>query len=108
MKQNTRLQLVKPDPPEHEVDAFTERMYAGEIEQFASELDVARSMWRAHRDLVEGPKFPEELRAAFVNASGQQPGEYDVSDDFMQPGFKEKLREETIEYLKTNRRSNAA
>jgi hypothetical protein len=83
-------------------------MYRSSVAQFASELAIAQAMWRKYPDLVAAPNFPDKLRAAFVKESGQQPCEYELSDKFMQPGFKKKLREENIEYLRTKRRTTAA
>ena len=102
-----RLRLIKPEPLEHEIERFTEHMYASGITQFAIELDLARSMWRKHQALVEAPDFPQYLAEPLRGESGEEPGDSTIHDDFMQADHRDHLRQETVKFLRKQRRNAA-
>lgn len=54
--------------------AYIDRWRGSRQSSFAAQLAIARAMWASHRDLVEAPSFPEEIRTSFARS---EQGEYD-------------------------------
>ena len=86
-------------PPPELVEKALEARFVTEMAFFASNLEIARTVWRGHRELVEGETFPEDLRKAYVSENGHEPDEHDVvaGEDIFQPGFRETLRDAAYE-----------
>jgi len=102
-----RLQLVANEPSEQEIEYRTEHMYTAHIRQFAAELDIARSMWQQHPNLVEAPGFPEYLLESLRTEGDAEPGDCGVHDEFMAPDLRDIIRDEVIEHLRSETRSAA-
>jgi hypothetical protein len=62
----------------------TEERLQGHMEEFASHLDTARTIWRRYPELVEAPEFPDQFRAAFEEKTdGAEPGADSLFDELL-------------------------
>ncbi|HEY6340853.1 MAG TPA: hypothetical protein VIY49_05115 [Bryobacteraceae bacterium] len=95
--QKNGLFLVKGKNPElraDQVEEYLDWRVRYELANFANQLETARVFWRHYRDLVEAQEFPEQLRTAYVEANGHEPGDRFVhyGREVLTPGYRETLK----------------
>ena len=94
MAKLTLIRKTDPEIPERLLQKALERLMEMERAEFAQNLDIARGMWRKHREMVEAPEFPEPFRTAFVNANECEPDDPEDGfggEDALAPDFRERV-----------------
>ena len=77
------------------VDQALDWLYQNEMLSFANSLEIARLMWRKHRELVEAEAFPQPYRGIIERKEGYDPQvetNLSLHDGVLEPGFRESLR----------------
>lgn len=60
---------------EREIERAAQALMEADENSFASNLAIARDLWRTHRALVEAKDMPDSLRRAFIRNKGYEPGQ---------------------------------
>jgi hypothetical protein len=92
------LILLTREPAPALIQEALDRLMTTDLAEFASHLELSRSMWRKFPELVEAPGFPEHLRAALVEERGDEPDDdANVSEEAIEPGHRESLRAAAVQ-----------
>lgn len=89
----TLLKRPEPEPPAELVQRALELVFSNDLAEFANALDLARGFWRKFPKLVEAPRSHKLLRAVSAELSD----ECDLSEEVLQPNYRESLRPRAIE-----------
>jgi len=96
----TKNNRLVQDPPAELIQKALDLLILSNLSSFASDVEAARSMWRRFPELIEAPEFPEQLRAAFVEAhAGAQPDDAcELSgEEVLKPNYCESLLPEAVD-----------
>jgi hypothetical protein len=63
------------DAPPEMIEEAMDDLCDEQILQSADNLELARTLWRTHRSLVEADEFAEPYRTAFMNNYGREPSD---------------------------------
>jgi hypothetical protein len=85
------LLFMKLGPPDELIQTALNEIVRRELEDFAANLEIARSVWRRFREMVEAPEFPEQLRVAYVEGRDEEPDDECGlgGEDALEPGYRE-------------------
>jgi hypothetical protein len=90
---------MRPEVAPEVLQELLDKLLQSELGQFGICLEIARTIWRRHREMVESPAFPEHLLAAYVAEWGNDP-----DDDCLISGepyiTEEVIAEQRIEALR--------
>jgi hypothetical protein len=101
----TGLGLLKPqtlEPPAHLVEELLDHLVGWDLHGFATNLEIARALWRRFREMVEAPKFPEQLLPVYME-EGYDPDNgtnLNLCEECLDPNFRETQRPHVIEILR--------
>ena len=90
---NNLVPIRPEDPPAELIQEALNSLVQSDLAQFANNLETARSIWRKCREFVEAPKFPEQLRAAFVEENHYEPDDdcLLMGEEVLEAGHRESL-----------------
>jgi len=85
------LLFMRPEPHDELIQTALDELVRREMEDLAANLEIARSMWRKFREMVEAPEFPEQLRVAYVEGRDEEPDDECGlgGEEVLEPGYRE-------------------
>jgi hypothetical protein len=78
-------------------------LFKMDMEEFATDLNIARNMWQKYPELVENSNVPENLRAVLEDALETASGAVSLTDP-LEPGHRESMRPDAIEIAQNSAR----
>jgi hypothetical protein len=87
---------TEPEPTKEQIAQALDLIVSHQYESFTSDLSVARRVWRANRELVEAPVYPEPFRSFLIKTFDADVEAEDEAGDMYEVVFDPEIRQRLL------------